>query len=326
MSTTNYPLPTTSKKRIDDIYIPTMKSIQQIGRNMNQKRKQIEGFEPHHSHASIEHFESQIQTNINNTNTALTSTNNTNNTNIDTYQIQRETLYRTEQLNDIENKDIENQYKKMENLQSSIFTKERLIEENLYQAEKHELQIRIITGSMLFILILFVVIVMYGIGTIDNIKLTKYCIFILILYVLFLTYQYNIFYLRDSLSNIFTLSFFQGLGERIEIGEEQMKRSVQRFKYGIDYDEWKSKNCGICPSNNPSEISAMEYSGEQLNPTQGFYYQDGSTPNQLIYPTNTLDNSGRYQDTIHHIDTNLGTPMGPTDGKLTETNTYTAGL
>ncbi len=326
MNTTNYPLPTTSKQQIEDVYIPTMKSIQQIGKNINQKRKQIEGFESHHSYAPIEHFASQIEQNINNTNTSLSTSNTTNNTNVDTYQIQRETLYRKEQLNDFENKEIENQYKKMENLQSSIFTKERLIEENLYQAEKHELQIRIITGSMLFVLFLFIIIIMYGIGNIDNAKLTKYCILLFSLYVLFLMYQYNVFYLRDSLSNIFTLNFFKGIGERIETSEEQMKRSVQRIKYGMDYDEWKSKNCGICPSNDPTEISAMSYSGDEVTGTQGFYYQDGSSPNQLIYPRNTLATSGKYQDTIHHIDTNLGTPEGPTDGKLTETNTYTAGL
>ncbi len=233
----------------------------------------------------------------------LISSNNFQNTNNKTFNINRDILLRKEQMNQIENEELEDQYKHLDQIQSNIFSKERLIEENLYYSEQSERNIRVLTGSILFVLLLFVVVGIYYLKKIDNDKFVKLCGLLFGIFLLYLCYQYNVFYLKDSLSALFSGRVATELGNKIENKTMQMQEDIQRIREG-DYEVWKKKNCSSCsptPSNDVSGLDIQNLSGYGYSSSY-FTYQDGSTPNQLINPENSLANSGFFKDKIHHTD------------------------
>ena len=323
----DYPVPEVS----GDEYLSQLNKIIQYGKKMNQNRKNLEGYS-NQIYNDIEGFESQ---DLNTYNASLNVANSDNNTTSSTYNAEREILLRKEELQELENEQLNQQYVKMQNLQSQIFTKERLIEENLYHAEENEKNMRTIMGTFLFAIALFLIISMYGSGKLDENKLSKLCIVLLILFILFIMFQYNVFYLNQSLRYLFSFQFLSNVGKEIEQKTESMKEDINQIKYGKDYDSWKNQNCGVCPPTpGPTEVSAGDFDVETSGYSAAFYYQDGSTPNQAILPMNTRDSSGPYIDQIHHTDINMidskGSPnlrlIGPNDGQLVASNTYTRSL
>lgn len=326
----SYPLPEISGEDPEKIYLPKLKEMIKVGKGMKTNLKNLEGFS-NHSFATIEGFED-----LSITNSSLDTQNNQNNIQASTYNTEREIVLRKEELNELENNDVNQQLMRMQNLQSEIFTKERLIEQNLYHAEQNENNMRTLMGSFLFAILLFFIISLYGSGNMDDSKLSKFCIILLVLFTIFLMFQYNVIYMKDSLSYIFSLQFLSNVGGEIEKKTSQMKEDIQKARYGKDYDTWKNENCGVCPptSTSSDHVSGIDYTTEISGYAASFYYQDGSTPNQLIYPSNTKDNSGPYQDQIYHPDLSIinekGIPnptlIGPNDGQLVATHTYTRSL
>ena len=323
----DYPVPEIS----GDEYISQLKKMIKLGKDMNKNQKNLEGYS-NQQYSTIEGFESQ---DLNIYNSSLDVSNSDNNTLSSKYNIEREILMRKEELQELENQNINQQYIRMQNLQSQIFTKERLIEENLYHAEQNENNMRTLMGTFLFAIVLFLIISMYGSGKLEDTKLYKLCIILLFLFILFIMFQYNIFYLNQSLKYLFSFQFLSSVGKEIEQKTAEMKEDINKAKYGTNYDTWKNKNCGVCPPpSQPSEISAGDFVIETSGYAPSFYYQDGSTPNQVIVPTNTRSTSGTYIDQIHHTDVNMinkkGFPdiglIGPNDGQLVGTNTYTRSL
>ena len=324
-----YPLPEISGDDANTKYLPKLKELIKVGKAMNQNQKVLEGFS-NQQYANIEGFVDLSTINAN-----LTNQNDNNNVKASTYNAEREIVLRKEELNQLENEEINQQLIKMQNLQSEVFTKERLIEQNLYQSDRNENNMRTLMGGLLFAIVMFLLISMYGSGSIDDSKLSKFFIILLVIFSIFLMYQYNILYMNDSLRYIFSFAFLSNVGEKIEEKTAQMKEDIQKARYGQDYDTWKNENCGSCPPTpGPETVSGMDYTTEISGYIPSFYYQDGSTPNQVIYPTNTRDTSGPYQDQIRHVDINSmnerGLPdpllVGPNDGQLVATNTYTRSL
>lgn len=324
-----YPLPEISGDDANTEYLPKLKELIKVGKAMNKNQKALEGF-TNQEYANIEGFVDLSDINAN-----LSTQNDDNNVKASTYNAEREIVLRKEELNQLENEEIQRQLMRMQNLQSEVFTKERLIEENLYQAERNENNMRTLMGGLLFAIVLFIIISMYGSGKIDDSKLSKFFMILLVLFTIFLMYQYNILYMNDSLRYIFSFAFLSNVGEEIEEKTAKMKENIQKARYGKDYDTWKNENCGTCPPTpGPEEVSAMDYTTEISGYAPSFYYQDGSSPNQVIYPKNTKDTAGPYTDQIHRTDINIinqrGLPdptlIGPNDGQLVATNTYTRSL
>ena len=327
---TKYPLPEeVSGDYANTVYLPKLKELIKVGKNMNKNQKALEGFS-NQEYAQLEGF-----TDLSTINANISNQNDDNNVKASTYNAEREIVLRKEELNQLENEDINRQLMRMQNLQSEVFTKERLIEQNLYQAERNENNMRTLMGGLLFAIVMFVIISMYGSGNIDDSKLSKFFIILLVLFSIFLMYQYNILYMNDSLRYIFSFAFLSNVGGKIEEKTSEMKENIQQNRYGQDYDSWKNENCGSCPPTPGTEtVSGMDYTTEISGYIPSFYYQDGSTPNQVIYPKNTRDSSGPYQDQIYHSDINSinerGLPdpllVGPNDGQLVASHTYTRSL
>lgn len=313
-----YPYPDVSRTEINKNYEPKLKSLIDLGSKLNTTRQ------------ALEHFED-----LTNQNSNLSNTNdNINNSDGSTYNLNREILLRKEQLNTLENDELNNQFSKMQNLQSTIFTKERLIEENLIGAEKNERNIRVLAGTILLSIILFVIISMYGGGSIDDKKLVTLCIVILIVFIIFIMYQYNIMYLGDSLGYIFSFQFLSSVGSQIEQKTQDFQQDINQVKYG-DYDTWKAANCGSCPSDNVDEVSYVsELSLPEVEYSPAFFYQDGSAPNQIIVDRSNLPDD--YDNVINYLDYNSSDSsngtitnnnlVSPTKGALVGSTVFTTDL
>ncbi len=316
-------------------------NIYQLEKFVNQSKEDQEDFTNNYT------FMTGGDEQLSQKNKDLVTANTNQNTYNQTFNINRDILLRKEQVNQMENEELEDQYKHLDQIQSNIFSKERLIEENLYYSEQSERNIRVLTGSILFVLLLFVIVGIYYTKKIDDSKFVKLCGLLFIIFLLYLCYQYNVFYLKDSLSALFSGRVATELGNKIDTKTKEMKEDIQRIRQG-DYEDWKKKNCSSC-----SPIPSKDVSGLDINNLSGygysssyFTYQDGSTPNQLINPVNSLANSGFFKDKIHHTDVdtvndkdmkmvyqedstnNSGDYMSISglDGDLTAENVYTANL
>ncbi len=347
---TNYCLPNTTQE-LKNVYKNNLKELIKYGLDINKNLIELEKFA--NEKENREDFTNNYTFMIGNDeqlsqkNKDLVNANISQNTRNQSFNTNRDILLRKDELSELENEDIENQYKQLDQIQSNIFSKERLIEENLYHSEKSERNIRVLTGSILFVLLLFVIVGIYYTKKIDNDKFVKLCGLLFIIFLLYLCYQYNVFYLNDSLSALFSGRVATDLGNRINKKTLQMQEDIQRIREG-DYDEWKKKNCNSCspiPSKDVSGLDIQNLSGYGLSSSY-FSYQDGSTPNQLINPINSLANSGFFKDRIHHTDvdtvrdkdftvvyqedSNINSDdyvsISGLDGDLTAENVFTANL
>lgn len=343
----NYCLPVASEEK-QNLYKDNLKELIKYGLDINQNLVELEKFANQKEDFTNNYtFMTGGDETLSDKNNELVSKNTNQNNDSQTFNINRDILLRKEQLNQLENDDIENQYKRLDQIQSNIFSKERLIEENLYHSEQSERNIRVLTGSILFVLLLFIIIGVYYTKKIDNSKFVKLCGLLFGIFILYLFYQYNVFYLNDSLSALFSGRVASELGNRINKKTMQMQEDIQRIREG-DYETWKKKNCNSCsplPSKDISGLDIQNLSGTGYSSSY-FVYQDGSTPNQLINPENSRANSGYFIDKIHHTDVDTVNDKNSTmvytedsilnnhdyvsisgfDGDLTAENVFTSNL
>lgn len=298
----NYCLPVASEEK-RNFYKDNLKELIKYGLDINKNLVELEKFTNQEDFTNNYTYMTGGDEMLSSKNNDLISGIHNVNNSVQTFNMNRDILLRKEQLNQLENEDIENQYKRLDQIQSNIFSKERLIEENLYHSEQSERNIRVLTGSILFVLLLFIIVGIYYTKKIDNDKFVKLCGLLFGIFVLYLCYQYNVFYLKDSLSALFSGRVATELGNRINKKTLQMQEDIQRIREG-DYETWKKKNCQSCSPLPSKDVSGMDIGG--LSGTgyssSYFVYQDGSTPNQLINPENSRANSGYFVDKIHHTD------------------------
>lgn len=343
----NYCLPVAPVER-QTFYKDKLIDLIKYGADINKNLIELEKFVNHREDFTNNYtFMAGDDQKLSSENNSLLTDNSTQNGYQQTFNTNRDILLRKEELNQLENEDIQNQYKRLDQIQSNIFSKERLIEENLYYSEQSERNIRVLTGSILFVLLLFIIVGIYYTKKIDNSKFVLLCGLLFGIFILYLCYQYNVFYLNDSLSALFSGRVASELGNKINKKTQQMQEDIQRIREG-DYETWKKKNCNSCsplPSNDVSglDISGLSGSGSS---SSYFVYQDGSTPNQLINPENSSANSGYFKDRIHHTDVDTVDDKNSTivyiedskfnnpdyvsvsglDGDLTAENVYTSNL
>lgn len=319
----NIPVPNISKERIDKIYLPRVQQMIQNGKNMNNQLRILEGFDS--KTKLYENFSvvgAATNADVSNTNSSINTRNTSLNSRATNENVKRETLLRTEELNQLANDSLIDQYQKLSNLQSDIFTKERLIEENLYHSEMNERYIRILTGSIIFVLLMGIFYVYQQYSPMDSGRFQWILLSILILYVVYLSYQLNLFYLKESINSLFQSDTYTGLSKHI-------KKSTEVKVEDPTDQSWIKQNCD-CPTDTSTETPSSPTRGDEELPT-GFYYQDGSSPNQVIIPDNTQQIAGEYEDQIHYTDVNYNisgysSDQSPQDGNLVGTNVYTRGL
>ncbi len=259
-------------------------------------------------------------------NANFTSLNSENNEQQKASNIVREVLLRQQELMDLQNTDLNNQISTLDNMQSQIFSKERLIEENDAFALKSERDIRVLSGSLIITVILLLVVFSYYRGGLSERNFSIVFILILFVFLFYLCYQYNILYLQDSLTRLFTFKFLYDVSAEIKAKTESglFGGSGSYYKSSSE-KEWIDQNCK-CDSSSSSDsgdIYSGNYSGTGYEidlsgtTTVGFFYNDGTSPSQLIVPENTEAAAGEFKDKIEYVDQ----PMGETDANGLYSNT-----
>ena len=231
----------------------------------------------------LDSYNINIQNNIN-------TLNNINKTN----SLNRSILLRQENIIGLQNEEMNDQLKHLKQIETKIISKDRLVEENQLKTQQYDSNIRILSASIIFAIILFIVYMLYSGGKIDYSKLSKISMLIIIIFIIYLLYQYNVFYLKDSISSLFSRQTLVTAGKKINEKTQQFNDALLNEIYG-DKDEWMKANCNQpCEDSGlPSEISGSNFidTSDQSGYTPGYYYYDKSTPPQLLVPDNTEDKS-----------------------------------
>ena len=321
------PVPSVNRRQRNKYRNKVTKQIS-YGDKMNDMFPLLENFQNIPSYSGIP---------ISEQNSAVISNQTNTNTKIDTYNAEREILIRNDELQMLENDSMENQLQHLQSIQSQILSKERLIEQNLYHADQNDKYIRMLSAFILLCVFIFIIFQMHGVGKIDSKKFIIFMGILILLFTLYSMYLYNIFYLKESVGRLFTLQFLSNIGQKIEQKTNDFNKQINTIKQG-DYNEWVSKNCKNCSSNNNDSDSLQEEESsfvlEEEDLWSGIFYQDGSQPTQMLYPENTKETSGKYHNQIHYPDYSIfdgtGKPninrVGPIDGSLTGVNIYTSNL
>lgn len=191
---------------------------------------------------------------------------------------------------------------KLKDFESEIATKKRMV--NIAQGEylKRVGKIKSIIVLLIILCVIFLPLALM-LGKVIS-KTTFLILFVLICIIAFIVFSWmnDLFYIRDYLS--FTGSSISNASaetaSQLSSLEESVSNSVssrvQSFNDTIINDvygaeaEWIQQNCN-CPSTTTTTEDTFPIpfstSGELIWPEPGFYYDDGTAPNQLLVPKNT---------------------------------------
>jgi hypothetical protein len=227
-------------------------------------------------------------------------------------------LLKYEKLLKMENDKLKKQLKELEIIQSSISNKERLLDQTDSIASDKDLNIKVLITSIVLGLLLLTVIILYGYNYIVFTQFIVFLFIIFILYIVLVLYSYNVFYLKDAFVLVFNDT------------EEKIKNSVTHFDQAAENlyintkeylrKEWISNNC-LCPPSMQEEEDNTMYDKEANVYTKevpGYYYNDGTSPSQLIYTTANNDSNEKI-DWIDYS-SNGHTQYNPQTNKTTYTN------
>ncbi len=303
--------PSISKKRLDKVYKPNLNKLKNFGKNLNinldaLKFEKFTNYQEHFLNNG-EYINPNIDTNNINQNTLSEITRM--NSELEGKNLEREFQLKQQELLQLENKDLNKQLVELQKLQTNIFSKERLIEDNMVQSSNYETGIRALSASILFGTLLFLVIYLYGKNTMNPNLLKSIGILLIVIYILVIFYIYNVLYLQDSLNNIISFNFLAGIGSEIQKKTDEVNAKLDKLRED-GYKTWVQNNCS-CPVGETittTDTSGLQvFTGEEeeyqtVGAVSGIYYQDGSSPNQLLFPPNTRANSGVYKDKIEYVD------------------------
>lgn len=191
---------------------------------------------------------------------------------------------------------------KLKNFETEISTKKKMINIAQNSHLKRVQKIKSIIVLFIIICVIFLPLALM-LGKVIS-KTTFLILFVLICIIAFLVFSWmnDLFYIRDYFS--FTKSSLSDASSataaQLSSLEESVSNSVssrvQSFNDTIINDvygaeaEWIQQNCS-CPSTTSTTEDTFPIpfstSGELIWPEPGFYYDDGTAPNQLLVPKNT---------------------------------------
>jgi hypothetical protein len=195
-----------------------------------------------------------------------------------------------DQLSKMENEDITNQLRNLNNIESNIENKSRLISQINDNMSNNDTNINVLIVSIIFSIIFLTTLILYG-YTIVSKKIFYYSLYGLgIIYIFYVLYSYDIFYLKSALNKLFTRNFEKRLENTVQTWSKSIEDTLQKDLYGTKQD-WVKNNCD-CPTQELDEEGDQNVypmiddgSNTVFEETPGYFYYDGSTPQQLLIPT-----------------------------------------
>lgn len=205
-------------------------------------------------------------------------------------------------LNDIEEDELTRQLKTVNMMEDSILNKDRLIYINNIQIRRYDTHIKMLIISIIFIIILFFIISVFE----YNRRTLIIIVILLIIYILILMYNYNIYHLNDILNPYNLKKTKYEVSKEIVNKLDKGQENIINYMYGSK-ENWYKNNCSnrckreeeIEPEIEVRKVITVE---EEENVNGGYFYQDRSTPNQLMIPLPSEKTSGKYRDRIYHIE------------------------
>ena len=176
----------------------------------------------------------------------------------------------------MKNEKLNNQIRELQDYESSIINKDRLIDETNAYMEKNNVNIILISISIILSLILLCVICLFVYGKLNGALFNIIFIVLLFCYILLFLYGFDWFYIRN-IFNFFKTIKSNRLEKSVEDWSKFTKTDLQRQLYG-DRTEWNEKNCAC-------EEEKKVYPNESnvsVNNIPGYFYYDGNAPKQLI--------------------------------------------
>ena len=198
------------------------------------------------------------------------------NTQSELNNIDAQILLKKEQLIKMKNEKLNNQIRELQNYESSIINKDRLIDETNAYMEKNNVNITVATISIILSLILLCIVCLYVYGKLSGALFNIIFIILLFCYIILFLYGFNWFNFRN-IGDFFNILKNNRLEKSVQNWGKFTKTDLQRQLYG-DRTEWNEKNCAC----EEQKKVYPDESNVSVNNIPGYFYYDGNAPKQLI--------------------------------------------
>lgn len=246
----------------------------------------------------------QSQTDIINAiNTNLAELNLINNISNISNNVNQEIIVKKNQLLKMQNNNLMEQLREIENIDSIITTKNRMIEETNLNILKQELNIKFLIITTILAIILFIAVTGYSYGKITSKILIIIISIITTVYLLILIYAYNIFYFRDAIIYLFFDKTRYRIGDALKTWSKKVENEIQTDIYG-DKTKWIDNHC-TCSANSEEEDNTGIYATNgNVTETEipGYFAYNGSAPPQLLVPSPRQTPTLKLNESIDWID------------------------
>ena len=261
--------------------------------------------------------------------------------------LNQEILVKKDELIKLQNEDLTNQLRNLEAIESNIENKNVIIDQINYNMQLQQNNIIILTISILFGIVLLGSIIAYGYGYISNYMFMFIIITLIIFYILYIIYQYNIFYIKSALLAVFNGNLPQRMNESVSDIQNYVINEIEEDIYG-NKDQWVKLNCE-CPSNSQHEETLYTNDSDmQFEENAGYFYYDASSPPQLLLSnpqapsylpmsqtpnSSTLENinwvdydsaKNNYSTNYYNYNNNYTDPSNVLNNELNSANIYVA--
>ena len=190
--------------------------------------------------------------------------------------IDSQILLKKDQLIKMKNDELNKQINNLQNYESSIINKDRLIENINDNIEKDNSKIRFLYFTIILMVLGIILIMIYSSGFISELIFKILITIGIFIFFVALFYTFNILYFRTFVNYIDYRRNLR-LEESVKDWTNFTKTNLQTKLYG-DKNDWEDENCD-CP---PSEEVFPEEPNVSVKTTPGYYYYDGNAPKQLV--------------------------------------------
>jgi hypothetical protein len=210
----------------------------------------------------------------------------------------RNILYRQDKLLDIRNERLDDGLRKLEEIQSSIINKDRIIDQINDNITNNNSTLFFLTILVVFAFILLFIIISYG-QKVFSIYFVRniFIVFVVLTFLLYL-YSFNIFHLHDGVN---FLKYHRN--ELINNTLKKWDNNINSYIHDNKEEdaEWEYENCD-CPAEEEEYIPNIDLYDPNKVPVKGYFYYDGNDPAQLLVPEPVINNANNINDTIDWVD------------------------
>ena len=223
-----------------------------------------------------------LETTVQNLNSAVDTTNLNYNTANTVSNINSQILLKKDQLIKMKNEDLNKQINNLQNYESSIINKDRLINQTDLHVKNNDIKIKFLIFSMVLVFLGLILFTIHKGKYISDLIFKILVTILITIFILSLLITFNIFYFRTIFVEFWQYRKNQRLLNAVSDWTNYAKTDLQTNLYG-NKDDWEDENCD-CP---PDEEVLPTEGNISVTTKPGYYYYDGNAPKQLIVNNDT---------------------------------------